>query len=69
MSNNEKTVACLMALKALADAIKELGQVPSGHLYAQVMGQVDLTTFNGAIEVLCNSTLVKKQGDMLIWNG
>ena len=34
--------AGLAALQALAEAIRELKQIPSGHLYARVMNYMDI---------------------------
>lgn len=54
MTTNELS-AGLAALKALAEAIRELKQVPSGHLYAQVMNYLDINAYEKAIGVLCNA--------------
>ena len=54
---------------ALSEAIRELGSVPAGHLYAQVMSFVDLPTFDGLIGVLVESGLVARDGHLLVWKG
>ena len=44
-TTKEQIAASLMAVKAVAEAIRELKRVPSGTLYAQVMGVMDLATY------------------------
>jgi hypothetical protein len=62
--------AALNAVKALADAIRELVSVPSGHLYASIMGSVDLATYQAIIDILKRADLVSEDGsNMLRWVG
>ena len=56
------------ALQALAEAIRELKQIPSGHLYARVMNYMDINAYEKAISLLCNSGVIRKNGDLLVWN-
>jgi hypothetical protein len=58
----------LNILKALASAVKELGEVPNGHLYQSVMSVMDIHAYNKAIDLLVRSTVILKQGDLLKWN-
>lgn len=67
MTRNELH-AGLKALAALAEAIRELKTVPSGHLYTQVMGYLDINAYESAIRTLCNAGVIRKSGDMLHWN-
>ena len=60
--------AGLQVLKALAEAIRELKQVPSGNLYAQVMNYLDINAYESAIRTLCNAGVIRKSGDILHWN-
>ncbi len=55
-------------IKAVADAIKELGSVPSGHLYARLMAYVDLNTYNKIIDILKRSEIVAEKNNELFWN-
>lgn len=59
--------ALLRGAKALGDAIRELGRVPAGNLYAAVMGKMSLPAFERMIEALVSADLVVRQGDMLVW--
>ena len=54
---------------AVADAVRAVGSVPSGVLYAQVMAHVDLATYNRIVEVLKNAKLVSESGHVLKWEG
>lgn len=55
---------------AVADAIKALGPVPSGHLYAQLMGHMDLTTYQRIIDTLVNAEVVRRDpSHLLTWVG
>lgn len=51
-------LAVIRIFTALAEAIKELKSVPSGHLYAHLMGKVDLHTYNSIIGKLQSIGLV-----------
>ena len=64
----EQVVAGIQVVKALADAIKELGSVPSGHLYASVMGRLSLSQYEQCIGILTRAGIVRKSGDLLIWS-
>ena len=67
---NEEVHAGLNVIRAVADAIKEAGQIPSGHLYAAMMGFVDLCAFEKIISLLKRSHLVEEQpGNLLVWKG
>lgn len=61
--------AALNIVLALAEAIRELGRVPSGTLYANVMGKLDLATYEAAIRMLKNAGLVKETAHELEWTG
>jgi hypothetical protein len=53
----------------LGEAIQGLGRVPNGHLYARVMGKIDLGDYNEAIKVLKDAGLVKEAIHVLKWIG
>lgn len=55
-------------IKAVADAIKELQSVPSGHLYARLMAYMDIQTYNKIIDILKRSEIVVERSDELFWN-
>jgi hypothetical protein len=67
MMKQMTAVAALNVTAALAAAIRELGQVPSGSLYAHVMGRIDLETYERMISMLVGAGLIRKRGDLLVW--
>ena len=60
--------ASLGVLKAIADTIKELKEVPSGHLYAGVMNTLSLEEYNTVIGILKRAGLVTEVNYLLKWN-
>ena len=59
----------LQIAAAMAEAIRSLGSVPSGHLYARLMGHVNLETYQLIISVLVKANLVKQENFLLTWIG
>ena len=64
----------LMALKAIADAIRDAGEIPAGTLYAALMPHgCSLRSFKSIVGVLTDdrhgTPLVIRRGDLLAWNG
>ena len=67
-NQTEKIKAALAMVRAVADAIKALGSIPSGHLYAQVMGAMGLDEYEWVIRQLVGAGLVKQaQSGLLTW--
>lgn len=54
---------------AIAEAIKELGRVPSGHLYAHLTGVMNLETYLAAVDVLKEGGVIREESHELIWQG
>ena len=68
--NTTQASGAIQIIKAIADAIKELKQVPSGHLYAQVMGKMDIQSYNRIIDILKGAGLITEDSQhMLTWVG
>ena len=65
----QQAAAGLQVIKAIADIVREVGEVPAGHLYSAVMGVMDLDRFQHIVDVLVGSKLIRKQGDLLTWVG
>jgi hypothetical protein len=62
--------AAVNAAFALAEAIRNLGSVPSGHLYAQVMNTLSQASYDNVIRALVNAGLVRKDpSHLLTWIG
>lgn len=68
-ATKQQIQAALAAITALAEAIRDLGSVPEGHLYATVMGRMDLETFTSFIDRLIGAKLVERRNHELFWVG
>lgn len=66
---NTKIQAAIKMTAAVGKAIADLGSVPSGVLYANVMNHMDLETYQGVIELLKKGGLVKESNNVLTWIG
>lgn len=69
MPTKAELKAALAVTMAVAETIREAKEVPSGHLYAMLVGRVDLQGFQAMIRTLKNAGLVAEQNDMLTWVG
>ena len=69
MSAASQAGALVMATAALAEAIRDLGSVPSGHLYARVMGHMTAEQYAWAIDRLKGAGLVAEDNHVLRWVG
>ena len=66
---SKQQVAAYMAMcEAVADAIRGLGTVPAGHLYARVIDRMTLDMFTSVIGTLVRAGAVIEQGHLLRWN-
>lgn len=67
--DKKQATAQLRIVAAIAEAIKDLGSVPSGHLYARLMGILSLDQYNQVIGILKKQGLVKEAFYELTWIG
>ena len=57
-------------IDAMAFAIKELGSVPSGHLYAAMTGALSMAHYSQAIDLMVAHGLVSRDSShLLTWIG
>jgi hypothetical protein len=62
--------AALGVLMAVSETIRDLGEVPSGVLYSQLMGAVSLSAYEKIIGTLKGAKLVEETpGHLLRWVG
>lgn len=61
--------AALEVVLIVRDAIKELGEVPSGHLYARLMGSMSIDDYNAVIKVLKEAKVVEERHHLLTYVG
>ena len=69
MNATSEIRAALHAIQAVAAAMEELREVPSGHLYAGLCGRVTLVEYTWVIDRLVGAQLVDRRGDLLRWVG
>lgn len=58
----------LEIIQAIAGAIKDLKNVPSGELYAQVMNYLTLDQYNKVIDILKNAGVITVNNHLISWN-
>jgi hypothetical protein len=69
-TTHQQVQAAFGILKAVTDTIRELGEVPSGHLYTQVMSTLTLAQYEQVIETLKSAGLVRESNShLLTWLG
>ena len=66
MTATKEEVTFQMVL-AIAEAIRSLGAVPSGHLYARVMDKLSLDQYNQIIGILKKHRLISETHYKLKW--
>jgi hypothetical protein len=54
---------------AVSEAIREAREIPSGTLYAMLVGKVDLQGYEAMIRNLKNAGLVEEKAHLLKWIG
>jgi len=58
------------AMLAIAECIRELGSVPSGHLYARLMEYMSIETYEKLIGILVEAGKIKRHPSHLLeWVG
>lgn len=67
MQTTSEVGAAINAIKAVADTIKELGEVPSGVLYANLMGSLNLNQYEQIIGILTRAGVIENRNNLLVW--
>lgn len=67
--SNEQIQAAITAVSEIGRVIREVKRIPSGHLYAQLMGVMSLEKYEMVINLLKKTGLVTEQSNELIWVG
>lgn len=68
-TTKEQAAAGLAVIMAVAETIRELGECPSGPLYARLMGRVSFESYQSIIRTLKGANLVTERNSMLTWIG
>ncbi len=53
----------------LCEAIRTANRIPSGTLYANLVGKLDLAGYEAIIQTIKNAGLIREQAHELIWIG
>jgi hypothetical protein len=69
MSTEETIKAHIEVLKTIAECIKAAGAMglPSGHLYAMLMGSMDIDTYNQYIGMLKKAGIIAESNYLLTY--
>jgi hypothetical protein len=65
----KQVTAAVQTVAAIAEAIRGLGEVPNGELYANVCGTLDLQQYEQVIALLKRADLVSESAHVLKWVG
>ncbi len=67
---NNRAQAAVGAALAIAECIRTLGPIPSGHLYARLMGYMSLETYEALIGILIEAGKIRRHRNHLLeWVG
>ena len=64
---SEQIQSAITAVSEIGKVIREVKRIPSGHLYAQLMGVLSLEKYEIIIGLLKKTGLVTEQNNELIW--
>jgi ArsR family metal-binding transcriptional regulator len=65
--SNEQIQTAITAVSEIGKVIRKVKRIPSGHLYAQLMGVLSLEKYEMIISLLKKTGLVTEQNNELIW--
>lgn len=69
MTQEEKMQAAVQIMKAVAEAIREAGSIPSGHLYALLMGKMSLGSYEKMIDAMQRMGIIKVDDHLITYIG
>ena len=68
--NKHDVLSAIELVRIVAVSISEVGEIPSGHLYAQLMDVMDLRCFERVVTMLVDARLVEREPSHLLrWIG
>ena len=65
----EQLKAAFLMLAAVTEAIREAKRIPSGTLYAMLIGKVDLAGYEKMIRMIKGAGLIEEKNHELVWIG
>lgn len=69
MTTSQQNRSAFMILAAVTEAVRSAGRVPSGTIYAALLGKVSLEGYQSMLRTLKGAGLVKEVAHELIWIG
>jgi len=67
--SKDEIARAIRTLAAIADAIRELGSVPSGHLYSRLQDRFTLGQYEAILRRLTEARLIKVENHLVTWIG
>jgi hypothetical protein len=67
--SKQELLAGLNILAAVAETIREAGEVPSGTIYAALVGKVTMEGYTSLLRTLKGAGLVEEKNHLLRWIG
>lgn len=63
--------AFLTFVRLIGQAVSEAGKqgIPSGHLYAVLMGKITREAYQSIIDLMKRQNLINETGNLLTWTG
>lgn len=66
----EEILGAFQIVLAIGDTIRDLGSVPSGHLYAQLMGRLSINEYEKILGILESAGQIRRESShLLVWTG
>lgn len=66
--SKEDIRAAVEIASAVAQVIQSAGEIPSGELYAHLMGTMDIETYERLIQSMINTGLIRRErSHLLVW--
>lgn len=64
---SQEIATAIQAVASIGRMIRDAKRIPSGHLYAQLMGHLSLDKYELAIRLLKQESLIAEKSNELIW--
>jgi hypothetical protein len=65
--NKKQAMKLVEVMGAVASVIKEVGSIPSGHLYAQLMGKMSFETYQDMIETMERLNVISVKNNLITY--
>lgn len=65
--NQQQINTAIEAVASIGRIIRDAKRIPSGHLYAQLIGVLSLDKYESIIAILVKGRLIKVESHELVW--